>query len=205
MAGPSGKLVFATRNKGKIAELSGLVNPLGLEVISAAELNAPDVEEDGDTFEANATKKAREVARATGLPALADDSGLNVDALNGAPGVYSARFAGPDATDADNNRLLLERLQGVPSDRRRAHFFCAMAFADPNGALGEAVEVTQGRCHGVILEELRGVGGFGYDPLFFVPDHNKTFAELGAGIKNTISHRAMAMSHMQIFLRRYFG
>ncbi len=197
-------LVFATRNKGKIAELSGLVAPLGLEVISAAELGAPDVEEDGETFEDNAVKKAREVATATGLPALADDSGLKVDALDGAPGVYSARFAGPEATDADNNRLLLQRLQGVDTERRGAHFFCAMAFADPRGALGDAVEVTRGRCHGVILEELRGDGGFGYDPLFFVPDRDQTFAELGAGVKNTISHRARAMEQMQVFLQRYF-
>ena len=199
------RLVFATRNRGKLTELSGLVAPLGLEVISAAELGAPDVEEDGETFIDNAVKKAREVATATRLPALADDSGLVVDALDGAPGVYSARFAGPGATDADNNRLLLERLQGVPAQRRGAHFFCAMAFADPAGALGEQVEVSEGRCHGRIIDAPRGEGGFGYDPLFFVPDRDQTFAELGAGVKNTISHRARAMQQMQKFLQRYFG
>lgn len=199
------RLVFATRNKGKIAELSLLVAPLGLEVISAAELGAPDVEEDGDTFADNAAKKAREVATATSLPALADDSGLVVDALDGAPGVHSARFAGPDANDADNNRLLLRRLQDVPADKRGAHFVCAMAFADPAGALGDGVELAHGRCHGIILEAPRGSGGFGYDPLFFVDDQGHTFAELGAEVKNTISHRARAMGHMQTFLQRYFG
>jgi len=198
------QLVFATRNRGKLAELSVLAEPLGLEVISAAELGAPDVEEDGATFEENAAKKAREVAAAVGLPALADDSGLVVDALDGAPGVYSARFAGPEATDADNNRLLLSRLQGVAEDLRGAHFVCAMAFADPGGALGDHVEVTRGECHGVILEAPRGEGGFGYDPLFIVPDRGQTFAELGAAVKNTISHRAMAMAQMQSFLQRYF-
>lgn len=198
------RLVFATRNRGKLAELSELVEPLGLEVISAAELGAPDVEEDGATFEQNAAKKAREVSAAVGLPALADDSGLVVNALAGAPGVHSARFAGPEATDADNNRLLLERLQGVAKDLRGAHFVCAMAFADPGGAQGQAVEVARGECHGVILEAPRGEGGFGYDPLFWVPDQGRTFAELGASVKNTISHRAMAMGRMQSFLRRYF-
>jgi XTP/dITP diphosphohydrolase len=198
-------LVFATRNQGKLAELSGLVASLGLEVISAAELGAPDVVEDGATFEENAVKKARVVAAAVGLPALADDSGLVVAALDGAPGVYSARFAGPDATDADNNRLLVERLRGVDEARRGAQFVCVMAFADPGGALGDGVEVALGRCHGILLEAPRGHGGFGYDPLFYVPEEGKTFAELGAAVKNTISHRAAAMGRMQTFLRRYFG
>jgi len=199
------RLVFATRNRGKVAELSDLVAPLGLEVISAAEVGAPDVEEDGATFEQNAVKKAREVAAAVRLPALADDSGLVVDALDGAPGVHSARFAGPDATDADNNRKLIERLRGVEANRRGAQFVCVMAFADPTGALADAVQVARGKCRGVILEAPRGQGGFGYDPLFFVPDRSHTFAELGAAVKNTISHRAMAMGRMQSFLRAYFG
>lgn len=199
------RLVFATRNRGKLAELSALVAPLGLEVIPAAELGAPEVVEDGATFEHNAVKKAREVAAAVGLPALADDSGLVVNELDGAPGVHSARFAGPDATDADNNRLLVARLRGVDEDRRRAHFVCAMAFADPSGALGNHVEVSRGECHGVILEAPRGQGGFGYDPLFYVPERGETFAELDAAVKNTISHRAMAMGRMQIFLQRYFA
>ncbi len=198
------QLVFATRNRGKLAELSVLAEPLGLEVISAAELGAPDVEEDRATFEENAAKKAREVAAAVGLPALADDSGLVVDALKGAPGVYSARFAGPEATDADNNRLLLSRLQGVAEEHRGAHFVCAMAFADPGGALGQRVEVARGECHGVILDTPRGEGGFGYDPLFLVPDRGETFAKLGSEVKNKISHRAMAMAQMQSFLQRYF-
>jgi XTP/dITP diphosphohydrolase len=199
------RLVFATRNRGKLAELSALVAPLGLEVISAADLGAPDVVEDGATFAENAIEKARVVAAAVGEPALADDSGLVVDALDGAPGVLSARYAGPQASDADNNRLLLARLAGVPPASRTAHFVCVMAFADPAGALGPGVEVAEGRCHGVLLEAPRGQGGFGYDPLFYVPDRGQTFAELGAEVKNTISHRAVAMSRMQATLRRYFG
>ena len=198
-------LVFATRNRGKLAELSALVRPLGLDVVSAAELGAPDVEEDGDTFEANSTKKARAVAEATGLPALADDSGLVVDALSGAPGLLSARFAGPDADDGANNAKLLSLLASVPEPKRGAHFFCAMAFADPHGTLGERVHLTQGRCDGAILSQPRGTGGFGYDPLFWVADHGHSMAELPAEIKNTISHRAKAMGQMLGFLKAYFG
>jgi len=197
-------LVFATRNRGKIAELRALAEPLGLEVVSAAELGAPDVEEDGATFDANAAKKAREISMALGKPALADDSGLVVDALQGAPGVHSARFAGPDADDGANNEKLLELLRDVPADRRQAHFTCVMAFADPHGALGDHVELTNGRCDGLIAEAPRGDGGFGYDPLFLVPDQGLTFAELPSSVKNTISHRAEAMRSMQSFLRRYF-
>ncbi|MFH2007327.1 MAG: XTP/dITP diphosphatase [bacterium] len=197
-------LVFATRNRGKLSELRALVKPLGLEVVSAADLGAPDVEEDGLTFEANAAKKALEVSAAVGQPSLADDSGLVVEALRGAPGVRSARFAGPDADDRANNERLLELLRDVPTERRQAHFVCVMAFADPHGTLGEHVELTRGRCNGLIAEAPQGAGGFGYDPLFWVPERGQTFAELPADVKNTISHRAMAMRLMQSFLKRYF-
>jgi XTP/dITP diphosphohydrolase len=197
-------LVFATRNRGKLSELNALATPLGLHVVSAADLGAPDVEEDGATFEANATKKALQISAAVGKPSLADDSGLVVEALQGAPGVHSARFAGPDADDQANNERLLELLREVPAERRQAHFTCVMAFADPHGPLGEHVELAQGRCDGIIALAPQGDGGFGYDPLFLVPDRGLTFAELPADVKNTISHRAEAMRHMQSFLKRYF-
>ncbi|MDP6042629.1 MAG: XTP/dITP diphosphatase, partial [Candidatus Latescibacteria bacterium] len=151
--------------------------------------NAPDVIEDGDTFEANAVKKAREIARHTGLPALADDSGLVVDALNGAPGVYSARFAGEDATDADNNAKLTDQLKEVPQNQRTARFCCAMALAAPNGKIQTAQATWEGR----ILSKPQGDNGFGYDPLFFVPTHNCTSAELPSEEKNHLSHRGQAL------------
>jgi XTP/dITP diphosphohydrolase len=199
-------LVFATRNRGKLAELEALVAPLGLAVVSAAALpEAPEVEEDGASFEENAMKKAREVARACGLPALADDSGLEVDALGGAPGVLSARYAGPGANDRANNARLLEDLAAVPEAARTAHFTCVMAFADPAGALGEAIHVTRGRCDGRLLFEPRGEGGFGYDPLFLVPAEGLTFAELPREAKNRISHRARALGAMRGVLEAYFG
>lgn len=199
-------LVFATRNRGKIAELTALVAPLGLTVRAAADLpGVPEVEEDGDTFEANAEKKAREVAAASGMPSLADDSGLEVDALEGAPGVHSARYAGPEATDRLNNAKLLQQLASVPPEGRGAHFRCAMAFVDPTGDGEPAVHITRGRCDGVILDAPRGEGGFGYDPLFYVAAHDATFAELPREVKNTLSHRARALLAMRAHLERHFG
>lgn len=191
-------LVFATRNRGKLAELEALVAPLGITVVSASSFpDLPEVEEDGATFEENAEKKAREVAHATGLPALADDSGLVVDVLDGAPGVFSARFAGPGADDRANNAKLLALLKDVPAEGRTAHFRCAMALADPEGALGARVHLTQGRCDGQLLFAPRGEGGFGYDPLFLVPALGLTFAELPREVKNRISHRAQALLAMR--------
>jgi XTP/dITP diphosphohydrolase len=205
-AEPRRTLIFATRNRGKLAELTSLVAPLGLSVVSVADRpEVPDVEEDGNTFEANATKKARLVAEATGLPSLADDSGLVVDALNGEPGVRSARYAGHRADDRANNARLLAALEGVPSASRAAHFVCVMALADPHGALGQAVRITRGQCAGQILEAPRGAGGFGYDPLFLVPELGQTFAELAPEQKNEISHRARAMAAMGEILRDYFS
>lgn len=191
-------LVFATRNRGKLAELEALVAPLGLAVLSASSFpDLAEVEEDGATFAENAEKKAREVALATGLPALADDSGLVVDALGGAPGVLSARFAGPGADDRANNAKLLALLKDLPAERRAAHFACAMALADPDAASGARVHLTQGRCDGQILSAPRGEGGFGYDPLFLVPSLGQTFAELPREVKNRISHRAKALLAMR--------
>jgi XTP/dITP diphosphohydrolase len=190
-------LVFATRNPGKLVELRALLP--GIEVLAITEAETrlgrtiPDVVEDADTFAGNAIKKAVEVGEATGLPALADDSGLEVDALGGAPGVYSARYAGVGAGDARNNLKLLAALAGVPPERRTARFRSVLALADPAGPLGEEVVIAEGEAEGIVLEAPRGTGGFGYDPLFYFPPLGQTFAELGVGPKNDQSHRARAM------------
>lgn len=201
-AGDGPVIVFATRNPGKLAELEALVRPLGLRVVGAAAFpGIPEVREDGDTFEENALKKARVIAGQTGLPTLADDSGLVVDALDGAPGVRSARYAGAEATDEANNALLLERLAGIPASERGAHFECVLAFVDPS-AQGASIEhITRGRCDGVLLESPRGDGGFGYDPLFWLPELEATFAELDRAAKNRRSHRARALAAMAAVLR----
>ena len=199
------RLVFASRSHGKLAELRALTADLGLDVVGVAEIaGVPDVVEDGETFVANATKKAIEVSRATGLPALADDSGLEVDALGGEPGVYSARYAGVHGDDAANNRKLLERLAGVPPEQRVARFRCVLALADVAGALGERVISVAGSCEGTILDAPRGAGGFGYDPLFFAPELGMTFAEAGIGPKSGLSHRARAMRALRPELEAYF-
>jgi XTP/dITP diphosphohydrolase len=205
------RLVFATRNAGKVEELRQLLAELELEVISLAELEAqrgaplPEVEEDGDTFEKNAIKKAREVSRASGLPALADDSGLEVDALGGAPGVYSARYAGAGATDAQNNDKLLAALARVPPTQRTARFRAVIAFADESGELAGKTLTAAGACEGAITNEPRGTGGFGYDPLFFVPELGATFGELGVGPKKQRSHRARAVKALLPELVAYFS
>lgn len=197
-------LLFATRNQGKVTELVELTRGIaGLQVRSLDGLDLPEVVEDGDTFIANATKKAREVSAATGLPALADDSGLEVDALALAPGVHSARYAGPKCDDEDNNRKLVDDMAGVA--KRSARFRSALVLADVKGPLGDQVIVAEGVCEGEILEEPRGSGGFGYDPLFYVPELQSTFAELGIGTKNERSHRARAMAEMLPKLIEYFG
>ena len=188
------RVVVATRNKGKLREIIPLIagTPLlaHLELRTIDEL-APEAElrEDGVTFVENALAKARQAARATGLPAIADDSGLEVDALDGAPGVYSARYAGPGADDDRNNAKLLEALRGVPPAQRRARFRCVAVFVDPARALEI---VRDGACEGEILETPRGQEGFGYDPLFFVPTVGRTMAELPLDQKNRLSHRAAA-------------
>ncbi len=205
-AAPMKRLVFASRSAGKLAELRALTADLGLDVVSVAELpGVPDVEEDGATFRDNAAKKALEVSRATGLPALADDSGLEVDALGGAPGVFSARYAGVHGDDAANNRKLLEKLAGIPPERRTARFRCVLALADVAGRLGARVIAVDGACEGVVLAAPRGTGGFGYDPLFFAPELGVTFAEAGIGPKSGLSHRARAMRALRPELEAYFA
>jgi len=182
------RVVVATRNRGKLVEIAELFRDVGLDLVSIDDL-APSAElrEDGDTFEANALAKARQASLACGLPAIADDSGLEVDALGGAPGVYSARYAGLPSNDARNNAKLLKELAGVPPERRQGRFRCVAAFVD-----GARELVRAGAVEGVILEEPRGDGGFGYDPLFLVPSLGRTMAELPLDVKNGLSHRGAA-------------
>ena len=192
------KLLLATGNAGKVRELSRLLADLEIEVLGLKEV-APSLEvvEDRDSFLGNATKKAREWARATGLATLADDSGLEVDALGGAPGIHSARYAGPDATDAENNAKLLAALADVPDAERTARFRCALLLVD---AEGEVLHHTDGRCEGRILRAPRGEGGFGYDPLFLPEGESRAMAELAPEEKNAISHRAHASAAMKAWL-----
>jgi XTP/dITP diphosphohydrolase len=199
-------LVFATRNPGKLIELRQLLpaaDVLGVEEAGRRLGRAiPEVEEDADSFAGNASKKALEVSRATGLPALADDSGLEVDALGGAPGVRSARYAGGGG-DVANNAKLLEALRGVAPAARTARFRAVLALADVDGPLRDAVITADGVCEGRVLEAPRGTGGFGYDPLFLVPELGQTFAELGIGTKGEMSHRARAMQAIRPQLLAY--
>ena len=191
-------LVIATSNAGKFYEIAALLQGLGvlpLPLDRAGPIEVPP--ESGDSFQENARLKAAAVARATGQLALADDSGLEVDALGGQPGVRSARFGGSGATDADRNGLLLEMLQGIPTERRTARFRCVVAIADPQGP----TRVAEGICEGRIALAPRGAHGFGYDPIFEIPSLGKTFAELDPEVKNRISHRAKAMEGARAILR----
>jgi XTP/dITP diphosphohydrolase len=193
------KVVVASRNRGKLREIVPLLADLDLDLVAIDDL-APHCElrEDGATFEDNAFAKARQAAAATGLPAIADDSGLEVDALGGAPGVYSARYAGVPSDDARNNAKLLEALRDVAAPGRRARFRCVAAFVDPAAGLELA---RSGDCEGEILTEGRGDLGFGYDPLFLVPALERTMAELPLEEKNRLSHRAAAFRALADALR----
>ncbi len=183
-------LVVATRNAGKLKEIRRLLEAEGVSVLGMDSFpDAPEVDEDGDSFAANALKKARAIARFTGMPCLADDSGLAVDALQGRPGVHSARFAGVDADDHRNNCQLLREMDQVPENRRQAAFCCVMALCLP----GVPPRLFEGRVEGRILGQERGDGGFGYDPLFWLPEFACTMAELPLDVKNRISHRGQAM------------
>lgn len=196
------RLVLATRNEGKVRELMELLAPLGLDVLSLKDFtNVPEIKEDGHSFTENAVKKAKAAAEATGSLALADDSGLEVDYLNGAPGVYSARFAGEDCDDRANNAKLLKMLEGVPVEKRGACFRCVVAIAVPGGE----VYITEGKCEGVIAEAPSGEGGFGYDPLFYVTEHGATFAGLEPEVKNIISHRGRALQLARKILKGLVG
>lgn len=187
------KLVVATKNPGKLQELRVLLADKGWEILSMdAFPSMQPVKEDGKTFVENALKKARSVAYFTGLTALADDSGLEVDALGGEPGIHSARFGGEGLSDEERNALLLKRLKGVPPEERGARFRCVMALVTPRGE----EYVVEGVCEGFIAQEPRGKGGFGYDPVFYLPSRGKTMAQLPAEEKNSISHRAKALEKM---------
>ena len=188
MGNEHAKLVIATRNAHKLEEIREIFNFQSVDVLSAFDFpDIPDVVEDGNTLEANAIKKAVEIARATSFWALADDSGLEVDALGGAPGIYSARYAGEHCSYADNNEKLLRELANKPD--RSARFRTAIALSDPEGN----AQTLEGLCPGTIIEELRGSNGFGYDPLFVPEGYSETFAELDSDVKNCISHRAIAL------------
>lgn len=184
-------LVLGSRNRKKLGELAELLEPYGLDLKTLADFpNAIEVEETGDTFGANAALKATQQATRLGHWVLGEDSGLSVDALQGAPGVYSARFSGPGATDERNNALLLERLREVPLERRTAHYTCHAVLSDPSGRVrAEAA----GICRGRILQVAAGSGGFGYDPLFEVTECHRTFGELAPAVKAVLSHRSRAM------------
>jgi XTP/dITP diphosphohydrolase len=192
------ELVLATRNRHKGEELVALLGGLRITIHTLDEFpDAPDVVEDGDSCEANAIKKARAIATFTGLPAVADDTGLEVDALDGRPGVYAARYAGEDATYEDNCRKLVRELRGVPRERRAARFLTVAAIALPSGE----IRVAQGTLDGIIAEEATGTLGFGYDPVFFIPELGKTLAQMSADQKNKISHRAKAVTHVKDLLQ----
>ena len=194
------KFVLATQNAGKVKEMSAILAQFDIEVVSAKELGIDlDVEETGTTFSENAMLKAKAICAAAKLPAIADDSGLCVDALNGGPGVYSARYGGEGLDDRGRYMLLLAALRGQTT--RAAHFSCAVACAFPNGD-----ELTaEGRCDGTIAFAPMGEGGFGYDPVFFVPEKAKTFGQLTAGEKSEISHRGRALNAFAEQLAAYLG
>ncbi|WJD50913.1 XTP/dITP diphosphatase [Enterobacter sp. PGRG2] len=193
------KVVLATGNAGKVRELASLLNDFGLDVVAQTELGVDSVEETGLTFIENAIIKARHAAKVTGLPALADDSGLAVDVLGGAPGIYSARFSGVDASDQQNLEKLLEELQDVPDDKRQAQFHCVLVYM--RHADDPTPRVCHGSWQGVITREQAGNGGFGYDPIFFVPSLGKTAAELTREEKSAISHRGQALKLLLEALR----
>lgn len=196
------KLLIATNNQGKVLELQELLTGSGIEFVTPAQINLQlEVEEDGSTYQENAGKKAIAFAQASGLISLADDSGLEVEALGGAPGLYSARYSPkPGAKDKDRRDFLLENLKDKPRPWK-AHFHATIAVAKPNGE----IEFAEGNCYGEIIPEERGTGGFGYDPIFFMTEHGKTMAELELEEKNRLSHRARAVIAAMPILKRMFS
>lgn len=186
------RIVLASRNKKKTREVSEILLPYGFEVVPVTDFaDVPEVVEDGSTFAENAAKKASQTALHLGQWVIGEDSGLMVDALGGAPGIYSARYSGEGATDERNNQKLLSDLCDVPPEKRGAGYLCSVALSDPSGAIRAACE---GTCRGRILTEAEGAGGFGYDPYFFVPEYHRTFGLLSAVVKHRISHRARAFA-----------
>ena len=192
-------IVAATDNKHKIEEIESITKKFGMNVITKAEAGVGDleVEETGTTFEENSLIKAEAIMKATGMPAIADDSGLEADALNGAPGVYSARFSGEGATDESNNAKLLKLMENIPDDERSARFVSVVTLCFPDGT----VVAARGECPGTLRRSPRGDGGFGYDPLFVPVGYDKTYAEISAEEKNIISHRAKALGILRMKLK----
>ncbi len=202
MTGPhtGEKIVLASNNAGKVREINQLLASEQIEVVPQKAFNIPDAVEDGLSFVENAIKKARHAASLSGQPAIADDSGIEVDALSGAPGIYSARFAGADASDEENLQKLLERLADVPEAERSARFQCLMVYM--RHAEDPTPLICQGTWEGRILFEPRGENGFGYDPIFYVPSHDCSSAELPAEVKNRLSHRGQALQKLLQALSR---
>ncbi len=196
------KVIVATKNKGKLEEIAQLLSNLPYDVISMTEAGMnDDIDENGATFEENALIKARALRKVTGETVMADDSGLEVDHLGGAPGVFSARYAGEGATDADRNNKLLLALSGVPGDKRSARFVCAIALILPD----DREIVVRGTCEGYIADAPAGNKGFGYDPLFYVPEFGSTIAQMDAELKNSISHRGNALRKILDILEGEFA
>ncbi len=194
------KIVVATNNEDKLNEIKMLLNNLKLNILSRNDfVDFPEMEETGDSLKANALLKARGTFQATGLPSIADDTGLEVSELNGAPGVYSSRYAGTSASYEDNVRKLLNEMENVPIERRGAQFRCAIAFVD-----GEHEFTIEDVCKGIIIHSPQGKDGFGYDPIFFVPEYGKSFAEMSPELKNNISHRGKALTKIKPYLSEYF-
>lgn len=195
------EIVLASGNAGKVREINKLFADSGIEIVPQSDFNVREIPETGTTFVENAIIKARHAAKYTGRPAIADDSGIEVDALNGRPGVYSARYAGEGASDVDNNNKMLAELKGVPEAERTARYWCVLVFMrhenDP------VPIITRDSWEGRILEAPRGDGGFGYDPIFYVPTHNCSGGELPLDVKNTISHRALALKDMLEEFRKH--
>ncbi len=197
--------MLATRNAGKIREIRDILSGLDAELLDAGNASPfPEPREDGETFLENALAKAKAVHAATGYPALADDSGIEVDALDGGPGIRSARYGGAGLSDADRCAKLLAALEGVPEERRGARFHCVAVLYPAPGSAGRALW-TEGLLHGRIAREPRGENGFGYDPVFYLPERGKTVAELAAAEKNEISHRYRAFVEMKYLLAREYG
>lgn len=193
------KFILASHNKKKLSEVSAIVENLGIELLPQPDLGG-NIEENGSSFEENALIKATEVLKRTGLPAIADDSGLCVDALNGEPGIYSARYGEEGLDDLGRNNLLLKNMEGIPKGKRGAKFVCAIACAFSDR---EPI-IVRGECQGEISFERKGDGGFGYDPLFYVPQYDMTFAQLSSDIKNKISHRAIALKKLSDKFQQIF-
>jgi len=189
------KIIFATKNVGKVSEFAQMMEKYGVEVLSLLHINyESEIEENGQTFEENALIKARQIASQYKTTVIADDSGLLIDALSGAPGVYSARYAGVACNDDANMEKVLAELKDVPDDERTARFVCALAVVDANGK----ETVVRGTCEGKIWHEKRGLAGFGYDPIFYLPHLNKTMAELSKDEKNALSHRGKAFKKLEL-------